>query len=323
MALIAVLGVLAVTGLMIAHLAIMGEVIQRESVVVAERSRLKYEAESAVGDALWSYLVDRRLYANRALGQIDAARENSMTEPWMLDGRRHGGGPDTRVTVALTDAVSGIDVSGNTPASELQDRLDPDDEEQNEQVKAFLDVAADYVDGNDLRHEPDGKERDDYESEGIPNFPRNGPLQFREEVYWLDGWREALTDKIRIIPPKGIQVAKASSTKPPFFSSSPAFIQRLLKLDDNSLTQILAARRAWREDQIPLNDSLDADLIGRINSSFSLAESGMAVVEAMAESPVAGISRQVRLALNGDLRRPEAFSDKHNQALAIWDRRFF
>lgn len=323
MALVAVLGVLAVTGLMIAHLAMMGEVIQRESVVVAERSRLKYEAESAVGDALWAYVVDRRLYANRALGQIDAAREGSVTESWMLDGRRHGGGPDTRVTVALTDAVSGIDVSGNTPASELRDRLDPDDEERNEQVQAFLNVAADYVDNNDLRHEPDGKERDDYESEGILNFPRNGPLLFREEIYWLDGWREALTDKVQIIPPKGIQVAKAGNSKPPFFSSSPDFIQRLLRLDDNSLTQVLMARRAWRENETPLNDSLDADLIGRINSSFSLAESGMAIIEAMAESPVAGISRQLRLTLNGDLRRPEAFSDKSNQALAVWDRRFF
>ncbi len=323
MALVAVMGVLAVTGLMLAHLAMLGAVVQRESVVVAERSRLKYEAESAAGNALWSYLVDRRLFADRSLGRLNAAREGSTLPAWMLDGTRHSPDPDTKVTVALTDASSGIDFSGNSPGSELADRVDPDDTERIELVREFLDLAADYVDGNDLRREPGGMEADDYEAEGIPNFPRNGQLEFREEVYWLAGWREVLTDKVRIIPPKGIAFAKSNNSRPPFFSSSPDYIQRVLGLDDGELEQVLAARRAWRENQTPLNESLDADLFGRIASSFSLSESGMATVEALAESHVAGIARKIRLTLNADLRRADAFADKTGQALAIWERRFY
>lgn len=323
MALVAVMGVLAVTGLMLAHLAMLGAVVQRESVVVAERSRLKYEAESAAGDALWSYLVDRRLFADRSLGRLDTAREGSMLDAWMLDGTRHSPNSDTEVTVALTDAVSGIDFSGNNPGSELGDRVDPDDEERAELVREFLNLAADYVDNNDLRREPGGMERDDYEAEGILNFPRNGPLEFREEVYWLEGWREVLADKVQIIPPQGIKLTKPNNNRPPFFSSSPDYIQRVLRLDDSELDQVLAARKAWRENQTPLGDSLDADLLGRINGSFSLLESGMATIEVLAESHVAGIARKIRLTLNADLRRPDAFADKANQALAIWERRFY
>ncbi|MDX9980836.1 MAG: hypothetical protein RBU25_12500, partial [Lentisphaeria bacterium] len=224
LALVAVLGVLAVTGLMIAHLAVLGEVVQRESAVAAERMRLKYAAESAAGDALWSYVVDRRLFANRSLGLLDVARENSEWEPWMLDGRRHGGGEETAVTVALFDATGGIDLSGDSPGSELRDRLDPEETDRNEQIRAFLDLAADYADGNDLRREPYGKEREDYEGEGVPDFPRNGPLQFREEVYWLDGWRTALGGHVQIIPPRNVQTGgraaarTRNSGKPPFFS---------------------------------------------------------------------------------------------------------
>jgi len=330
LALVAVLGVLAVAGLMIAHLAMLGEVVQRESAVAAERMRLKYAAESAVGDALWSYVVDRRLFANRALGQIDVARESSDWEPWMLDGRRHVGGEATLVTVALFDATGGIDLSGESPGSELRDRLDPNETEQNERIRAFLDLAADYADRNDLRREPYGKERDDYEREGILNFPRNRPLQFREEVYWLEGWREALSGHVQIIPPRNLQAGgggarpggpRRGAGKPPFFSSSPALVQRVLRLTDGELEIVLEARRAWRESRTPLTDSLDADLMGRINSSFSFAESGLATIEARAESRMGGIHRQVRLTLNGDLRQNAAFADQGAQALAIWERR--
>lgn len=327
MALVAVLGVLAVAGLMIAHLAVLGEVVQRESAVAAERMRLKYAAESAVGDALWFYVVDRRLFANRSLGQLDVARENSDWEPWMLDGRRHRGGEDTTVTLALFDATGGIDLSGDSPGSELRDRLDPEETDRNERIRAFLDLAADYADGNDLRREPYGKEREDYEAEGIFNFPRNGPLQFREEVYWLEGWRDALSGHIQLIPPRNVQVggrtpgrARAAG-RPPFFSSSPALIQNVLRLTDNELELVLEARRAWREERVLLSDSLDADLLGRINSSFSFAESGLATIEARAAAPRAGIHRQVRITLNADLRQNAAFADQNAQALALWERR--
>lgn len=323
MALVAVLGVLAVAGLMIAHLAVLGEVVQRESAVGAERVRLKYEAESAVGEALWSYLVDRRLFANRALGQVDVSREFSDWEAWMLDGQRHRREGEGRVAVALFDAAGGIDLSGDTPGNELRDRLDPNEADQNERIRAFLDVAADYVDGNDLRREPFGKEREDYEIEGIMNFPRNAPLQFREEVYWLDGWRDAVAGQARIIPPRGIRTAQGGQRgdrRPPFFSSSPALIQSVLRLSEADLETILAARQAWWEERTPLADSLDADLMGHVNSSFSFNESGLATIEARAES-AAGVSRQVRLTLNADLRQGDAFADRGRQALAIWERR--
>jgi hypothetical protein len=326
MALVAVLGVLAVVGLMVAHLAVLGEVTQRESVVAVERSRLKYVAESTAGEALWSYLVDRKLFANRALGREDITREGSTwEEPWMLDGREHSPDAETQVRVALLDATRGIDVSGKSPASELGDHLDDDlgDADDNERVRAFLSLAADYVDSNDLRREPYGKERADYEDEGFWDFPRDGELMFREEVYWLDGWQDVLRGSVQLIPPKGIRGVKVSNRRKPFFSSSPALIKALLRLDNSELSQVLEARRAWRQELVPLDDSLDADLLARVRAAFSFAESGLATIEVLAESHIAGISRKMRLTLNCDLRKADSYSDTGRQALAIWERRFY
>jgi hypothetical protein len=95
----------------------------------------------------------------------------------------------------------------------------------------------------------------------------------------------------------------------------------VLRLTDNELELVLEARRAWREEQVLLSDSLDADLLGRINSSFSFAESGLATIEARAAVPKTGIHRQVRITLNADLRQAAAFADQGARALAIWERR--
>jgi hypothetical protein len=243
----------------------------------------------------------------------------------MLDGRQHSPDPDTRVRVALLDATRGIDVSGNSPASELGDRLDDtiDDPEDNERVRAFLAVAADYVDSNDLRREPYGKERADYEDEGFWDFPRDGQLMFREEVYWLDGWQDVLHGSVQLIPPKGIHAVKVSNRRKPFFSSSPASIKAVLRLDNSELAQVLEARRAWRQQLTPLDESLDADLLARVRAAFSFAESGLATIEALAESHIAGISRKMRLTLNCDLRKTDSYSDTARQALAIWERRYY
>jgi hypothetical protein len=95
----------------------------------------------------------------------------------------------------------------------------------------------------------------------------------------------------------------------------------VLRLSEDELAIVLEARRAWREDQVLLSDSLDADLLGRIKSSFSFSESGLATIESRAESRGSGIYREVRLTLNADLRQNAAFADQKAQALAVWERR--
>jgi type II secretory pathway component PulK len=322
---VAVLGVLAVVGLMVAQLAMLGQVAQREATVAAERSRLKYVAESGAGEALWFHLVDRRLFASRVLGQDDATRESTEWAPWMLDGSVHDMPVESgRLRVALLDATQGIDVSGAQPGNELGLRVveGEDADEKSEAIRSFMAVAADYVDSNDLTHEPYGKERAEYEDEGLWNFPRDGQLQFREEVYWLEGWRNVLSGTVRVIPPKGVNLNTNTGDRKPFFSSSPALIRDRLDMEPDSVQQVLAAREAWRQDRTPLSDSLDPALLSQVTALFTLVESGAVTVEAVAESPFPGVSRTVRLTLGCDMRQAYMFSDNQKQALSIWSCRY-
>ena len=54
------------------------------------------------------------------------------------------------------------------------------------ELTEFLDLLGDYADVDSNRRLY-GREEDDYEGPGGASLPRNGPLQFREELFWLDG----------------------------------------------------------------------------------------------------------------------------------------
>ena len=89
MAIVMVLGVIAVVLLMVVHAMTICEVIGRESYATASRTELRYQAESAADQAYWLHLTDRRMFPNRNLGSEDAARDSYDLEPWMADRREH------------------------------------------------------------------------------------------------------------------------------------------------------------------------------------------------------------------------------------------
>ena len=318
MALLIVMGTAAVAGVMAAHLMTISEVVAMEAKVAAERSALRYTAESLADRAFWFYLVDRRLYPDRTLGRDMSTREESVMEPWMLDGRRHEiNGAQCRVS--LLDARTGLDFTGPEPGRELRRDLDPEDMDEKDRIDRFLDIVADYVDKDDHVH-LHGMERADYEAEGLGALPRNGPFEFREEIYWLPDWQKVVSGDIRLIPPDGMQFQRESKNKLPFFSSSPATLRRAAQLDDIELDAVLRARDQWYSDGTLLQDSLDPQLYGKIQSRFSFRESGVATVVVDARSANGEISRVLRVTRDADFRRPTAFSDRTREAWSVWER---
>ncbi|MCK5801356.1 MAG: hypothetical protein KAI66_00920 [Lentisphaeria bacterium] len=325
-ALVIVMGVVATAGVMVAHLAMTTEVLAREAVVASERQRLRYVAESAAGRAAWMYMTDRRLFTDRSLGGVPAARETSDLEPWMLDGREHRD-EEAGWTVRLGDALAGIDFSGRNPGEELrvQGAAAPDESEESEEqeiIDEFLDIVKDYIDTDDLVRLR-GMERSNYEDAEMLGLPRDAPFHYREEVYWLPGWSEVVFGRVRLIAPRGIGQGsrRRRERKPPFFSASPGMLREKGRLEDDELERVLAARRQWQTSGEPLEESLDALLVGRLKSSFSFVESGLATIEAVAHSFDGQVSRTVRLTMNCDIGRAEAYSDKERNTWAVWESR--
>ncbi len=322
MALVAVLGVLAVVAVMAAHLTLITEISARESRVSAERSRLRYVAESAADRAMWMHLVDRRLFSNRTLGQTDLAREESGLDGWMLDGRPHEI-EGALCSVSLVDADRGIDLNGKDLEDVLTNQGDPEDEALQDRIRDFLDIARDYMDENDLTRLY-GKEKEDYIAEGQPTLPRDAPMQYREEAFWLAGWDEILFGNVRLIPPAGLRFPNTKRRgKPPFFSSSAGMIRERGRLDESDLQLVLEARQSWLADGVPLDEALDGDLLGRIRSNFSFTETAIATFVVEASSKDGLIRRQLRITRDCNVSRSSAYNDSQRQAWALWERTVF
>ena len=241
MAIVMVLGVIAVVLLMVVHAMTVCEVIGRESYTTASRTELRYRAESAADHAYWLHLTDRRMFPNRNLGREDVARDSYDLEPWMADRREHKVfDRNCYVYINTIEKTVRIDKLNSFKAN-----VDADDTEQLEIINMFLDVLNDYTDSDSLLR-LNGKENNDYASEGYGALPRNSSMQFAEELYWIDGWRDVLKTEITMIPPKGKSLDSNSKTS--FFSASPYEIQSSLDLSDTELQSVLDARDSWIAD---------------------------------------------------------------------------
>jgi len=244
-----------------------------------------------------------------------------------------------RVDVTLSDASVGLDVSGDRPSANLKDVLATGDPDQDlEPVQLFLDVLTDYVDGHNGRCSMDGMERDDYESEGVLAFPRDAPLQLREEIFWIDGLLDVLPgvtiDRgfFQIIPPAGLSFsqkvggdAKANTgTKPSFVSSSLGFIKFLAGLSADEMQLVIEARQRWLADSVSPEETLsdDPELLAKIESKFEFeTESSVVTVLAVARSLDGGIIRE--LWLTRDTRSATAFADSNRELFACWEKLTF
>ena len=322
-ALIMVLGVLAASMLLIAHLMLITEVIAKEEMVLTTKSRLRYQAESAAEVTFWMHLTDRRLFSNRRLGQTaeDELRAAKDFEPWMLDRRPHAF-DNGLVLTYLSSGEEGFKIS--EPAS-LRNNVSPDEVDLLDEINIFLDVLDDYTDSDDLR-KLNGMEGDEYLTEGFPTLPRNGKIEFRGEIYWLPNWRNVITGEIAIVPPPGMsfQVTGgrrgAAAPKASFYSASPELIQRVLDLSDSELAEVLEARQQWEEHGTALDDSLDIELLSKIRSAFNFTENNLAVITAAAYQQDRELRTCYRNTRETDISKATFFSDRSRQTLSIWER---
>ena len=316
MALVMVLGVLAVSSLLIMHAMTVSEVISRDAYVSSRRMELRYQAESAADEAFWMHQTDRRLFSSRRLGVTSENRADSSFDPWMADRRAH---PlyEGNCQAYIARVEKSIQVSST---DSFKKHVDVDDTETLELITDFLNVLSDYTD-SDSTARLNGKEDDDYEAEGLADMPRNGDMQFKEELYWLDGWEDALLGEVTIIPPSGKSLS--SSSNPSFFSASEEEIRRILDADDATMETLLEARRLWTEEGTPLEDSLPADLMANVSSSFSFTETDVAAYIVSSATPEGDIRVLHEVVRGSNISATSVYADSSNQAFSIWMRTVF
>jgi len=320
LALMMVMGVLASVMLLLAHLMLVSQLISKESYQVSSKLAMRYRAESAAETAFWLHLTDRRLYTNRTLGRDTSEREEDGFEPWMLDGRPHE--MDEGATVVyLATAEPPLKV---TALDQLKKGLDAsDDADLIEAIDDFINCYEDYVDKDDLV-KINSYETKEYAADGFYTLPRNGAMQFREELYWLPNWTQVVNAAVMVVPPRGIQYNTSSNSRPSFFTASDADFCRLLDISPESaeLEAIHYTLQEWNQNGTPIEDTLDDPLLSQVRNRFSFDETGLATVAALATDSNRENQAGYRVTREARIGSRTFFSDSHKECFSIWERRW-
>jgi len=282
-ALIAVLALIATMGLLAASAVAISRYSAAEVDTFTSLQRSALDAESAANRALCLLLSDRSAHADRQLGEPDASGE----ERFLADGTTHefliNGRP---VTVRIFDAASGIDISGNNPARQLSTAFPS--KKQDQALETLADCLRDYVDRDELVR-TNGMEAPRYRAAGIPELPRNQPLQFREELLWIPEGADRIPanssgclDRVRIIAPEGLPPL---SGRPNLYAENPAGIANRCQLNEEETGQLIHSLKLWKNERKPLSTTLPPGLFGRLKIYYSVRESGIYTIAVDTASP--------------------------------------
>lgn len=284
-ALIIVLGMVFLFSMFTAMMVISGRVAMIGERVHTRRTQAKYDAESITALALW-YTVTYH-FNNPMKGTED----EDTAEPRFLTGAplppvdlEH-----SRVRVELFE-LTGITVDRiRQNRGRVLGKLEEDEEERRIVLEDFYATLADYVDPDDaLQPTGESLEVDEYEDIGLENWPRNGQMQFREEMYWIKNVRALYdpTQNYSLLPRNNFRVIapRSPSGKQPngpnrnlnkedFWSADLHHLRaRLPHLGSNELERVSECWGMGRRPVEDLRECLGEDLYLELTPEFDFHE---------------------------------------------------
>ncbi|MPM64081.1 hypothetical protein SDC9_110967 [bioreactor metagenome] len=299
-ALITVLALMATLGVLAASAVAISSYAAAETDTFTSLQRSILEAESVANRTLFLLLSDRAKYADRRLGEPEV----SAGPRFLADGTKHEFIVNDRpVTVRIFDATSGVDISGRNPSRQLSS-LFPS-KERNEALEVLNARLDDYADNDELVRDR-GMEAPHYRAAGIPELPRNRPMQFREELFWIPGAAGLFpadpagrSGAVRLIAPEGLRPLSGRAS---LYASAPEEIAARCLLTETETEQLKQAFEAWREGRKPLRETLPPGLLGKLEVNYSVRESGaysIVVDTASPEYPGCRLAVTVRPSVGG------------------------
>ncbi|MDR0933169.1 MAG: general secretion pathway protein GspK [Victivallales bacterium] len=222
------------------------------------------------------YLIaaDRSLFPMVQLGKEDYGEYDH--DRFLADGVIHRlNYYGTPIEFTISDVRSGFDLSSGNYANTLQRIANSDmfDQLLHDTIDQLSAVISDYIDSND-EISLNGFESADYEALNMEPLPRNGNIEFREELSWIPGVSDLFpSDKsgrmssIRLI---GSNVPRGT---PSIFTADRLILKTYCNLEEEEIDVVIAALEVYRRERILLNDQLD-ELIAQKLTTLSWQESG-------------------------------------------------
>lgn len=269
-ALVAALALIATAGLMTATMVIISRMGTLHAASFVDLMRSSYVAEGAANRIRYLIEADRSVYGDTDAQTLDY--DDYETDRYLADGSPHEidyyGIP---VKFTITNGVSGYRITGASDfdvftANRTDEALVTD------AVTIFQNRYTDYEDEDDDVSE-DGMEREDYESYGWYNLPRNGSMQYREELLWIPGSEDLLPPDAdgRLSSIRHFRITESGN--PSIYTATYAQLRTYAELDVEQAVNVLNALRQWRIDRTPLEDQLTEETLSAVRSAFSFTES--------------------------------------------------
>jgi type II secretory pathway component PulK len=277
-ALITVLCFVVLIAMVTASAVTVSQICNYTSRTLTDRSISAYLAEGAAARVQWLIMADKKKFSSRLLGETEYARETQ--ERFLADGTLHKiDYYGTEIDVTIYDMASGYDISDDNPAKQLETQKSTftDDNELKDAFNTFIDCVKDYVDKDDFV-QLKGMEKSAYTAKGLYPLPRNGRMQFREEIMLIPGFERfyqpdsyGRLSSFRVIPP--LNMPKIGQNND-FFSASREQIMSRCGFSSEQADKVIEARNRWKSDRIPLSQTLDLGLLSTLKGRFSFKESG-------------------------------------------------
>ena len=277
-ALITVLCFIVLVAMVTASAVTVSQISNYTSRTFADRSVSAYLAEGVAARIQWLIMADKKKFSSRVLGETEYDRE--AQERFLADGTLHKiDYYGTEIDATIFDMSSGYDISDDNPAKQLESQKlsFADNSELKEDFSAFIDCLKDYVDKDDFL-QMKGMEKSAYTAKGLYPLPRNGRMQFKEEIMLIPGFGKFFQPdnygripSFRVIPPINMQKIGQNND---FFSASRELIMSRCAFSVEQTAKIIEAREKWKSERIPLSKNLDAGVLSTLKSKFSFNESG-------------------------------------------------
>lgn len=278
-ALISVLCLIFTAGILTAAALSLAKVNSFNIVSHVGMQRSMLVAEGVANRVMWLLAADRSLYStSEQMG--DTVYDDYDYDRYLADGTPHVidyYGEEVQFTI--TDARSGLDLSSDGYSAALRSlgQNRDDDADWSDGITALRSQLADYIDANGDQTGDDGLEESDYEELDRRPLPRNGAMQFREELLYLPAFRDLFTtdrngrlSAVRLIPPEN---TVSLSGTPALVTATDDMLKSYCNLEDGEVTEVRDAINAWIKEKTPLSDSLDAELLTKLNA-LARTESG-------------------------------------------------
>lgn len=284
-ALISVLCLLLTAGAMVGAAVALSQLNTFGVASAVEMQQSRYVAEGAAARIQYFLAADIAANGSRTLGETDY--ENSEYERLMADNVEHvmdyyG----TPVRFKISDAVSGMEL-GNTNTRTRMRSAEEASGDWETAVEEFFDKYTDYVDADDSASSS-GMESGEYDAEDLHPLPRNGPMQYREEVWYIPGARRLFKPdangrltSIRLL----IDGVNSSSVNPSVFTADKLLLRTWGNFTSDAANEVVKALKVWRLDRKPLSDQLDSDTVAKLRQYFSWSESGIYSIDIISAAP--------------------------------------